>query len=75
MPGQSRLDGHLHGLPVANFADHHNIGVLTQKSAQPVRECNAGLRVDLGLTDPRKHELHGIFDRHDILFLGVDLGK
>jgi hypothetical protein len=57
--GEGRLDGDLGGLPVADFAHHHHVGVLAQDGAQAGRKGEADLGVDLDLADATELILDG----------------
>ena len=59
MPGERGLDRDLGSLSVANFADHHDVGVLSQDRAQAGGKGQPDLGIDLGLANT----LHRIFDR------------
>ena len=54
---------------VAHFADQDDVGVLTERAAQRVRE-GAGVDVDLALVDDRvvvpMQVLDRVLDRHDV---------
>src|SRR5262245_19901175 len=64
--GETRLDGDLGGLDVANLAHHHHVRILAQDCAQPARERHLDLGVDLGLADAVDVVLDRVLDRHDV---------
>ena len=57
--GKRGLDRDLGGLQVADFSDHHHVGVLTQEGAKHLGERVARLGVDRHLDD----SVHIVFDR------------
>ena len=66
MPGQRRLHGDLRGLPVADFADHDDVGVLPQDGPQQAGEGQADLRAHLDLVDALELILDRVFDGDDL---------
>ena len=75
MPGQRGLNRNLGRLPVADFADHHHIGVLTQNGAQARGEGQPHLGIDLGLADALHRIFHRILDRQDVAAAIVQQAK
>src|SRR3984957_15522119 len=67
MAGKRRLHGNLRGFQIADFADHHDVGILTQDRAQAAREGHFDFRVHLRLADAVDVVLDRIFDRHDVV--------
>ena len=59
MSGKRRLHRDLGRLTIADFADHHHVGVLAQDSAQARRKGQPDLGIHLRLADA----LDSIFDR------------
>ena len=49
--GLGGLDGDFGGFQIADFADHHHVGVLAENGAQTSGESHFHLGVDLGLAD------------------------
>ncbi len=74
MARQGRLDGDLHGLYVADLADHDHVRILAQDGAKPAGEGHVHLGVDLGLAHAVDVVLDGILDGHDIALAVVDGG-
>ena len=66
MAGQRRLHRDLGGLAVADFADHHDVGILAQDRAQAGREGQADLGIDLGLADALDRIFDRVLDRQDV---------
>ena len=56
---ERRVDRDLGRLAVADFADHDDVGVLSQERAERARERHADLGLHLHLVDAR----HVVFDR------------
>lgn len=71
--GICRLAGNAGRFSIANFANHHDVGVLTQHASQRAGEGLVGLRVDLDLRDIRHLVLDRIFDRDDVVLHRVDV--
>src|SRR4051812_44145468 len=69
------LDGDLGGLPVADLADHDDVGVGAHHGAQPAGEGQAGARVDLDLRDALDLALDRVLDGDDVLLGRVDLAQ
>ena len=63
MPGERRLDGDLRGFLVADFTDHHDVGVLTKDCAQRAGEVPPDIVVDLDLVDASQLVFHRVFHR------------
>ena len=63
---QCRLHGDAGGFGIADFADHHHIGILPQDGAQAGGKAEADLGVHLRLAEA----IHGIFHR---VFHGQDI--
>src|SRR3989339_294195 len=72
MAGYGRLDRDPGGFLVADLADHHYIRILPEQIAQPVRESQSDIRVDIGLPDHLYLPFHRIFQCYEILFRGVE---
>ena len=66
MPGQRRLHRDLGGFVVADFADHHHVGVLPQNRAQARREGQPDARIDLRLPHPVDRVFDRVLDRQDV---------
>src|SRR6266852_1583385 len=71
--GERRLDGDLGGFLVADFADHDLVWIVTQDGAQAAGEGEALLLVHGNLGNAAKLVFHGVFDRNDLVFVGLDL--
>ena len=71
--GERCLHGDLRRLEVADFADHHDVGILAQDGAQTAREGHLDLRVDLRLADAVDVVLDRILDRHDVARVVVEV--
>ena len=61
--------------PVADLADHDDVGVVAQERAQPGREGQLDLRVDRDLGDALQLVLDRILDGEDVEVGRVDLGQ
>jgi len=68
MPGQSRLDGNLGCLRVADFTHHDFIRVMTQDRAQTAGKGQPFFLVDLNLGNALNLIFHRVFDRNDLVF-------
>ena len=64
--GERRLDRVLGRFQVANFADQHDVGVVTQNRPQRGGERQPDLRVDLDLVDAFELVLDRVFGRDDL---------
>ena len=64
MTGERRVDRDFGSLAVADFADHYDVGVLTQEGAQGSRERHADICLHLNLIDARHVILDRILRRH-----------
>ena len=70
--GERGADGDIRRLAVANFADHDDVGILTDDVPQPRREGQPDLRIDVDLIDPVHLVFDRIFDRDDLLVRQID---
>ena len=75
MTGQRRFDGNLRGFQVADFADHDDVRVLTQKRAQTGGKFEPDLLANLHLVDAHQIVFDWIFRRRNIHIRLVELGK
>ena len=66
------LDCDLRRFQVANFADHDDVGILTEKGAQGSREGEAHFGIHIDLVDPRQVDFRRILRRRDVAILGVE---
>ena len=66
-PVKRGLDGHVGRLAVADFADHHHVGIVPQHAPQGLAEADLVGRVDLDLGHARDVVLDRVFDGHDVL--------
>ena len=66
MAGNGGTDSNLRGFLVTDFADHDDVGVLTQNGTKGGGEGHVSLGVDLGLVDACHGEFHGVFNSDDI---------
>ena len=64
--GERGLDRDARGLDVADLTDHHDVRVLAQQVAQPLRERQALLLVDLDLADALELVLDRILQRDHV---------
>ena len=64
MARHRRLDGDPRRLLVADLADEQDVGVGAEDGAQPAREAEPALEVDLDLVDAGRLVLDRILDRH-----------
>ena len=69
-PVKRRLDRHVGGLQVADFAHHDDVGVLAHQRAQAVGEIEVDAVLHLHLVERRLHHFDRVFDGAD-----VDLGR
>src|SRR5450756_793322 len=67
VPGQGGFDSDLRRLAITNFANEHNVRVLTQDAAQAVGKRHIGLDIDLHLVDSVHLVLDRVLDRDDVL--------
>ncbi len=67
MPGERGLNGDFRGERIANFADHHHIGILTKNCAQRRGEGDADFFVHRHLRHAAQFVFDRIFDREDFL--------
>jgi len=58
MSGLGSPNGDLDGLPVAHFADHHDIGIATQDATEGIGKGEVDLRLHGDLDDPVDLVLH-----------------
>ena len=76
--GEDKMSGHcgLHGDPggfrITDFAEQQYIGILSQQSAEEVREILSSASVNRTLRHSLNTILDGIFNRHHIPRLAVD---
>ena len=75
MTGQRGLNGNLGCLLVADFADHHHIGILTQNGAQLIGKRQIDFWIYLRLVDSLKLVFHRVFASDDFDVRRVDFGK
>ena len=75
MAGLRGLHRDLGGFEIADFTDHHHVGVLAKDRAQAAREGHLDLGVHLRLADPFHVVLDGVFHRHDVAALVVEHGE
>ena len=66
MAGQRRLHGDLRGFEIADFADHDDVGILTQDRPQKTGEIEPDLRSHLDLVDAPELVLDRVLHGHDI---------
>ena len=66
MPCHRRVKGCQSRIGIPNFADEDDVGILPQDGTQHFRKRQAGLLVDLDLTDAVDFIFDGIFYRHDV---------
>ncbi len=71
--GERCLHGDLRRFLVANFADEHDVRIVTQNRAQPAREGQPGLFGHLNLVDPLELIFDRVLDRDDLADRVVDL--
>ena len=62
---QGGPNGNVRGLPVPDFPDHDDIGVLPQNFPQSTGESETDFRIHLGLINAGNLVFDGILDRHD----------
>ena len=75
MAGEGRVNGDMCRLGIAHFADHDDIGVLSNKGAKRSREGQADLGLDLGLINAGNLIFDGIFDRQNFARGIVECGQ
>src|SRR3954454_14930208 len=73
MAGERRLDGDLRRFKITDFADHDDIGVLTQKRSQATREVETDFVADLHLVDPHDAVFDRVFGRGNVYVRFVEL--
>ena len=66
VPRQRSLHGDIGRLTIADFADHDDIGILTQYGAQSCGKCHPDLGIDLSLADALHRIFHRIFHGENI---------
>ncbi len=69
--GERCLHGDLCGLQVADLADHHHVGVLSQDPAQRARERHLDAGIHLRLPDAVQLVLDRVLHREDVARLAV----
>src|SRR5207253_4110873 len=69
--GEGGLDGDPGGFGVADFAQQHDVGVLTEQAAQRRGEGHADLVVHLRLVGGGELVLDRVFDRADVQLVAV----
>ncbi len=72
MTGQRGLHGDLRGLQIADFADHHDVGILAQECPHGAREGEADLPLHLHLVDAGDLIFDGVLDREDLAVRRVE---
>ncbi len=72
MTGQGGLNSDFRRLPIADFPNHDDVGILAQNGAQSGSKGQFDFRVDLDLADPVELVFDGIFNGDDILFSAVE---
>ncbi len=70
--GERGLNGDLRGFEIADFADHHHVGVLPQDGAQSSGKGEVDAGVDLRLADAGQVVLDRVFHRHDAGGAGIE---
>ena len=75
MTGESGANGNFGRFVVTHFADHDDVRVAAEETAQQVGEGVADFGLDRTLVDPGQLVLDRIFDRQDAAFLGVETGE
>ena len=75
MARERRVDRDFGRLAVADFADHDDVGVLTQERAESPRERHADLRLHLHLVDAGHVVFYRVLGRHDADVDLVDFRK
>ena len=70
--GEGGTNGNFGRLVVAHFADHDDIGVTAEETAQEIGEGVADLGLDRALVHPGQLVLDRILDGEDAAFLGVE---
>ena len=71
--GEGGINGDLRGFHVADFAHHDLVGVMTQNRTQSAGKRQPLLLVDRNLRDAAQLVFHRIFNRNDLVFVGLDL--
>src|SRR5208282_6477434 len=71
--GQRRLDGDLRRLRVADFADHDFVRVMAQNRTQSAGERQSFFLVHRNLRDAAQLVFDRVFNRDDLVFVGLDL--
>ena len=71
MAGERSLDGDLGRLEIADFTDHHDIRILSEKSAQGPGERQARRQVDRYLHDAIKFVFDRVLDRDEFCVDGI----
>ena len=73
MPRQRGLNRNSCCLQVTNFADHHDIRILTQDRAQRLGKVQSNLRLNLNLVDSGKLVFDRIFDGKQLQFRTIEM--
>ena len=73
MPCERGMNGDLGRFPVANFADHDDVGILPENRSQPGGKRQVDLGIHLHLADAEQLIFHRIFDGNDVLVRRIDL--
>ena len=72
---KSRFHGDVGGLGVTDFADHHDIGRLTENRAEGRGEVESDILVDLNLVDAAHLVFDRVFNSNELFVGRVDLAQ
>ena len=67
--------GDLRGLPIPDFTDHYDVGILPEDGAEAHGKGQPREWGHLDLIDPEEPVLHGIFERDHVQPLPIQLGQ
>jgi hypothetical protein len=73
VPRERRLHGDVGRLAVADFADEHDVGVLSEDASEDAREGEALRDVDVALVHACELVFDGVLGRYDVYVRGVEV--